>query len=802
MQACSHCNLKYPKSSLKEIKHNDKILYFCCNGCEGVYFLLLENHLESFYEKRNHHTLTPPKDLQITDLSHFDSKAFEKYLFEDSKGLKQVALTLEGIHCVACTWLIEKALQKLDGIYDTSLNYTNNKLKIVFDLQKIPLSQIIKTIRMLGYDANIYDPKTSENKHQKQSQKYYFALIIAIFCTMNIMWIAVAQYAGYFSDISTSMKNVLNLASFLLATPVLFWTGRFFYIQAYYQLKNKIIGMDLLVSTGAFLTYFYSIYASLTQSGETYFEAVSMIITFVFFGKFLEIRAKKHAGDNLDKLSQILPTQLTIIKNNQKQTLSPQEVEIGSIIEVSPNEIIAIDGILLSSEALLDTQNISGEMLPKLIKKDDILTSGSINTQKTIRYQSTKTYNDSTLFQLINILENSLSNKPQIQNLANALSEHFSRFVLLIALLSFCGWYFIGERDFEFALMIAISVIVISCPCALALATPIASIVGISEAFKHKIIFKETKFLESIARANCIFFDKTGTLTLGKPQVIQVKKFCDFDENLLACLLDSSHHPIAKSIKNYLNITKSLELQDSQEILGKGIIAKKDGKKLIGGSLKFLQENGIKITNFDPKNFITFGFGIDKKICAIFLLEDALKQDAKNFIQQIKTLIPQVVLLSGDHQKSVEFVAKNLGIKEYYHSLLPQDKLQILQKNKEKISIMVGDGINDTLALKQSNIGISFSTKNDIISLNSDIILLDQNLKNLENTLKISHKTYKTIKQNIFLSIFYNLLMIPLAICGWIIPLFAALSMSFSSLLVITNSLRIKNWKKDSKNLS
>ena len=802
-KTCSHCQLPYPQSSLKTMHHEGKELYFCCQGCEGVYFLLHENHLESFYDKLAHQSLTPPDaDKQNENLTSFDTPSFlQKYAIKDSQGYLHVSLILEGIHCLACTWLIENLLLNQAGIHEVAINYTNNKLKLIFDPSTLRLSEIVKLIRSSGYDATIYDPSLSEQNFLKQNKSYYHAMIVAIFCTMNIMWIAIAQYAGYFLGMSSSMKDALNLASFLLATPVLFWTGRFFYLGAFRQLRNGLIGMDLLVSTGAMLTYSYSIYAALTRSGETYFEAVSMILTFVFIGKFLEIKTKKNAGDSLDRLSFILPTQVTQLLNGQKISHSPQEIAIGSIIEVAPNEVIALDGILLSPTALLDTQNISGESLPVLKSQNESITSGSINTQQTFTYKTTKLFADSLLFKLVDILGHTLSQKPQIQNLANSLAQHFSRAVLLIAALSFLAWYFLAHSSFEYALMIAISVIVISCPCALALATPIASIIGIKEAYEQKIIFKESKFLETIAKATRIIFDKTGTLTLGTPQVLEQITLKDFDASLLLSLLSYSKHPVANSIREFYEAQgikpESTLLKSAQEILGKGVCGELEGRILRGGSLDFLQECGIDAKNFDLQSHIGFGFSIDDALCAVFLLEDSPKSHAKALIANLTHFTPNITLLSGDHEKSVFSLASTLGIKDFHASLLPQDKANFIQdyQNRGEITLMVGDGINDALALSKSDIGIAFNTQNSITPLASDIIFLDQSLENLQNTLQISHKTYQIIKQNIAISILYNALMIPLAIFGFIIPLFAALSMSLSSLLVIANSMRIKNWQ-------
>ena len=797
---CDHCHLSYPKNSLIEANFNGKKLKFCCKGCQGVYLFLHHQNLESFYDQLKDQAIKPPKEFSDKDLNVFDSQSFEdKFIKQNQDGFSQGYFIIDGIFCSACIDLLDRAINRLDGVYEANINHTNNKIKIVFDKTITPLSQIVLLVRKLGYEINVYDPKISENHNKKLSKSYFFSLVIAIFCTMNVMWVAVGQYTGYFFGSSQEMKDALNLASFLLSTPVLFYSGRFFYINAYHQIKNHNIGMDTLVITGASLTYLYSLFAAITRSGETYFEAVAMILTFVFIGKFLEMRAKRQAGDFFDKLGFMLPNQVTCIIDGVPTPQHPEDVKIGSIIEVAPHEIIAIDGKLISSEALLDTKTISGEAFPRLEKQGAKILSGSINTQKTFYYQTESLFSNSLLFCLVDTLENSLSKKPRIQNLATKLSRIFSKSVLLIALFGFLFWYFVFHAGFEKSLMIGISVIVISCPCALALATPIASIIGISEASKNQIIFKESRFLESIAKAKLVIFDKTGTLTEGSPKVVKTHLFENFDPLLLASLLSKSSHPIAKTILTFLDLKKFKPhpLSHIQEFLGKGISAINKNQTILGGSLEFLRENGVKV-DFDPQDFIVFGFAKDSKLLAIYLLEDQLKQNAPEFITSLQKEGIKTILLSGDHKKSVATTAQKLHITEYHSNQLPQDKAKFIKNQNQYLKphqslIMVGDGINDSLALSQSSIGINFIDKNSqVSSFASDVILLNSKIQTLELSFKIAKRTYRIIKQNIALSLIYNLFMIPIALCGLVIPLFAAISMSLSSLLVIANSFRIK----------
>lgn len=823
MIKCSHCHLEYEQSALFKKVINGKEEYFCCRGCEGVFTLLLECNLSDFYNKIGATTLTPPKEIS-DDLAKFDSEAYaKKYVkmlsnknapknSQDSQGndllqkdspknppqpdICEVSLIIENIHCIACVWLNQKILNITNGIIKVDINFTNNKAKIIFDRAQIPLSAIITKIRSIGYDAQGYDPEMLENINAKERKSYYTRMIVGVFCTMNIMWIAVAQYSGYFLGMEREVKDILNLAGFALSTPTLFYSGFIFFRSGYFGLKNGFINMDLLVAVGSTLTYLYSIYASLSRSGETYFESVTMIITFVLIGKFLEILTKKSAGDSIDKLNLSVPSIVNIIANGATRAISPQEVQVGDIIMVRSGEKIAIDGILLSQSAIIDSSMLTGESALESKGKNAPLISGSINLENTIYYRATRLFEDSTLNNIINLIQDSLSKKPHIETKANAISYHFSAFVLLCAVATFAFWAW--HTDFEKAMIIAVSVVIIACPCALALATPIATIIGITEAYKRKLLFKEARFLESFAKSDTIIFDKTGTLTHGKPKVICESQMCEYDRQILRAFAKLNTHPISSGIAEYLGADSSTDspnlISDFKQIPQKGISAKCGDLELLGGNKSFLVDLGVAINECENDSHTKFYYAVNKQLVAIFDLEDTLKDNAKEVISAFQRANFRVAILSGDRFAVVESIAKSLNIAEFYAEQSPIDKSAFIDKlhaQGRKI-VMVGDGINDAIALNKSDIAISMGAGSDIAIESSDIVLLDDSLSSLRLAHKIALKTYATIKQNIKISIIYNLLTIPLAMMGFIIPLFAALSMSFSSILVVLNSLRIR----------
>lgn len=544
---CTHCNLTFSEDvMIIEDEH-----YFCCKGCQGVYHLLNSQGLDTFYDKLGDTKLQPASPIN-GDLEKFDLEGFRnKYVKIDEDGLYTINLIIEGIHCSACVWLNEKVLHKTKGVLEASINYTNNKAKVVWDPEIVALSKLIETIRSIGYNAYPYDPKLQEERAISTRKTYYTRILVAVFGSMNIMWLAIAHYAGYFSGIQQSFKDILNVAEFVLATPVLFYSGWIFFRGAYYGYKNNIVNMDTLVASGALSAYIYSIYAMITQRGEVYFDSVVMIITFVLVGKYLEVLSKKSAVDTLDGLMGSTPTEVTLLKDGVKSLVSVENILVGDMIELKPGEKVVIDGEVTWGKASFDESSLTGENEPIYKKQGDSILSGSLCLDSVLHYQATADASNSMLSSIISLLEESITKKPRIEQLANTVSGYFSTTILIIALLTFVGWYFYVD-SFETALIVGISVIVIACPCALGLATPMATLIGISIAAKRNILFKEARFLETMAKADVLALDKTGTITEGKPSVVGIQTFKDFEPHLLYALVSTSNHPISKGIQNYL----------------------------------------------------------------------------------------------------------------------------------------------------------------------------------------------------------------------------------------------------------
>ncbi|GGD32721.1 copper-translocating P-type ATPase [Malaciobacter pacificus] len=769
--------------------------------------------LDSFYDKLGNKTIAPPINLENDDLNKFDSENFlNNYVRKTDEGFNQIDLIIEGIHCAACVWLNEKILHDTKGIIQADINFTTNKARIIWDEDELKLSDIILRIRSIGYNAYAYDSSIADIQATKAKRDYFIRMMVAVVASMNIMMISVAKYTGFFTGMDNDVKHMIHFAEFLLSTPVLFYSGWVFFKGAYFGLKNRVLNMDFLVSSGATLTYIYSLFILFGAKGESYFDSVAMIITFVLVGKYLEVIGKKSAVDTLDKIKSSLPLEATIIKDGIKKVVALNSINIGDIVQLKAGEKVPVDGKITKGNASFDESSLTGESIPVYKNVGSELYSGTINNDSLIEYEVTKDFKNSTFSSIVTLLEDSLNSKPKIQNTANEISKGFTTAILSLSLLTFLVWYFFGidlgfdyegTNHFEKSFIVGISVIVIACPCALALATPIASLIGISELAKKGLLFKEAKFIESIAKSDTVVFDKTGTLTKGELSVVKMRIL---DENihklnLLYSLLDSSSHPISVSVKKaLLKKYDNLELKNLNEVKtinAKGVTAKYknlDDKEfeLIGGNIELMRDNEIWY-KFDSTSSV-YLFAINKKVIATFELEDEIKENAQDLIDYLKEQNLNIVMLTGDNEAVAKKISEKLGIKEYYASQTPISKAQYIKdlKAKGKTVVMVGDGLNDSVALGNADVAIAMGNSADVSLSISDIVLLNSSLKSLKESFVLSYRTYKFIKQNLLISLLYNVVTIPFAMAGFVMPLVAALSMSLSSLIVVLNSLRIK----------
>lgn len=782
---CSHCRLEFDEKQMLQRGQE----FFCCTGCEAVFELLHSKGLQDFYERLGKKTLKPA-------VLEKECLNFNQFLRKNDEGLSEIYLIIEGIHCSACVWLNEKILIEEQGIIEVNINLLTHKARIVFDEKQLDLGRILELIQSIGYKARAYDPLKQEQKAVALKREFYSKLVVAVACVMNVMWIAVAKYAGFFSLMDAQTKDILNFAEFILASPVLFYTGSSFYKNAFYSLKHRQISMDFLVIFGASLAYTYSLWAMFSRAGEVYFDSVAMIICFVFVGKYLEVLVKKHATDTMDSLNDFLKGEIFVFNGKEFAPKDAYAVRVGDLIALKTGDKILIDGVCVSGEASIDASSLSGENEPVLVRATNSVNSACIVLDGSLQYKATKLYADSKLSQILNLLELSQSNKPKIQSLVAQISIYFSRTILALALLCFCFWYFFKQSSAEFALVNAISVLIIACPCALALATPVSNLIALFKALKLKVLFKSSNKIEDLSKCDMAVFDKTGVLTNSKLKISRHFLSKELNLNELFAFIKLSNHPVSVSISEFLQekITnqKLLAFEKIKEIRAKGISARLKDDEFVGGNANFFKELNIKVNeNFEDTHFL---FAKNGKVLAHFEFQSVLREGASELISYLKSLKIPIKMLTGDNEKAAAKIASKLDIKDFQASCLPEMKMYIVANlSKTHKVLMVGDGINDTLALQNAAVAVSLKQGSDLAVENSDIILLKNDLSALKKAIKLSKKTFIIIKQNLAFSLCYNALTIPLAFLGLINPLIAAASMSLSSVVVVLNALRIKN---------
>lgn len=607
-----------------------------------------------------------------------------------------------------------------------------------------------------------------------------------------------------------SILNIKNLIIFLLASVVQFYIGKEFYISALGGLKNRIADMNLLVVLGTTAAYLYSVlvlfFPNLFPQNvkHLYFDGAAAIITFVLMGRYLEYRAKNKAGAFIKKLFSLKPQKATVLKDGKEIELPVEEIKKGDIVVVKPGEKIPVDGVVIKGEAEIDQSVITGESIPVLKKSGDTVISGTINKNGYLLIKTIKTGKETFIYQVIKLVLEAQEKKPPVGRLADRIVSIFVPAIIIISIITFDIWYLLD--NFQLAFITSVSVLIIACPCALGIATPIAIVVAVGRGAKEGILIKNIELIEKIKDISIAAFDKTGTITYGKLDVVD-KEIFDTDLLRFAYMpLKKSNHPVATAVLKEINPVIQ-DVESFSQIPGKGIKAVVDGKQVLIGNPNFLKENNINL-NIEPDKTCV-AIAVNGKLAGIFYIEDRLKEEVPEVIKKLKQMGVKTVLLTGDNKKVAEKIGKQAGFDEVYYQLLPDEKYEIIKRMKDegKKVLFVGDGINDAPAMVESDIGIAVIQATDIAKEAGDILLLKNDLFLVLKAIDLSEKTLKIIKQNLLWAYLYNIIGIPIAagilypLWGILLqPVFAGLAMSFSSVSVVTNALRLQILKIGDKN--
>ena len=744
---------------------------------------------------------------------------------------------VSGMTCASCQANVQKAVEKL-GVDFVNVNLISETMTVSYDDGKISENDIIKAVEKIGYGAKPKNKKIlkENNKTFDEEKIVKNRLIISFIFLIPLMYVSMGHMINLpLPHFLMGARGSVNFAflQFLLTLPIVF-VNRIFYISGFKALFNKASNMDTLVGLGSFAALVYGIFAIMRMAyglgfekfeivenyrHNLYFESSAMILTLITLGKYFEKKSKGQTKKSLESLMDLAPKKARILKDKKEVEILVEDLKKGDLILVRPGEAIPVDGIVKEGSSLVDESAITGESIPVNKNIGDEVISATLNKQGSFIFEATKVGEDTTLSKIIELVNQANETKAPIAKLADKISAIFVPTVMIISLITFVIWMILGY-GFEFSLNFAISVLVISCPCALGLATPMAIMVATGKSAQFGLLFKNAESLENLHKVDTILLDKTGTITEGKPQVTDI--ISEIDENefikIASSIENNSEHPLSHAISEYAKAKniQAKNIEDFEAISGKGIKAKYENKIYYGGNISLMKEKNIDLKSYEKKADIfsnegktSMYFADEKNVIGIIAVQDKPKNLSKIAIDEMKKMGYEVRMITGDNEKTAEAIKNALNIDEKYAEVLPQDKekeIKNLQKLGKKV-LMVGDGINDAPALVRSDVSMAIGNGTDVAIESADIILINNNILDIVSALKLSKSTIKIIKENLFWAFFYNIIGIPLA-AGLLYPafglklspMFGAFAMSFSSIFVCLNSLRLRNFKANFEN--
>ncbi|WP_148464908.1 heavy metal translocating P-type ATPase [Peptoniphilus harei] len=740
---------------------------------------------------------------------------------------------VRGMTCSACVANVTKAVEKLDGVSTANVNLMTNSMKVNFDENKINDEEIIRAVEKIGYGASPAGEKTKKQDEPVDDRERALKnrLISSSIFMLILMYIAM----GHMVHLPTPSvfhgregAVIFAFSQFLLALPVVY-INRDFYISGFKGLKNRAPNMDSLVAIGSLAALVYGIFAIYMMAygfgqgnmelvdaykDNLYFESSAMILTLITVGKYLEEKSKNKTRSSLAKLMDLAPKMATVIEDGKEVVKNIEDVRVGDILLVRPGESVAVDGKVIEGASSLDESAVTGESIPVQKSVGDRVISASINTTGSFKFQAEKVGEDTTISQIIKLVDEANQSKAPIAKLADEIAGVFVPAVLLIAAATFGIWMALGY-GFENALNFAISVLVISCPCALGLATPVSIMVATGKSADFGLLFKNAEVLENLHKIDVIVMDKTGTITEGKPILTDIVTDLDQAEflKIAGSLEKNSQHPLASAILNY-TVEKNIDLEEItnfNSVSGRGLNGEVAGKKYLAGNLEYMLEEKIDLRDFRSKAEDLAGegktsmyFANENEVMGIISVKDLPKKSSRDAIRLLRGMGKKIIMLTGDNKKTAEAIAEEIGVDETLAGLLPQDKnkeIDKIQKSGKKV-LMIGDGINDAPSLAKADIGMAIGHGTDVAIESSDVVLMRSDLLDVVSALELSKATIKNIKENLFWAFFYNTIGIPLA-AGLLFPafgiklspMFAAFAMSMSSVFVVNNALRLRRFK-------
>ncbi|MFQ6572895.1 heavy metal translocating P-type ATPase [Pseudomonas sp. UM16] len=790
---CYHCALPVPAGShfTAVVLGQDRL--FCCPGCQAVAEAIVAGNLESYYQHRSEASANPdalPQQL-VDELALYDRADVQKPFVRHTGELAETTLLIEGISCAACGWLIEKHLRNLPGVAEARLNLSNHRLQVNWADSQLPLSKLLAELRHIGYAAHPYQADRAAEQLANENRTALRQLGVAGLLWFQAMMATMATWPEFNIDLSPELHTILRWVALFLTTPIVFYSCAPFFRGAARDLRTRHLTMDVSVSLAIGLAYIAGIWTAITGSGELYFDAVGMFALFLLAGRYLERRARERTAAATAQLVNLLPAScLRLGAAGQSERILLSELKLGDCVLIQPGHVVPADGRIVNGQSSVDESLLTGEYLPQARRAGDAVTAGTLNVESALTVEVQALGQDTRLSAIVRLLERAQSEKPRLAEIADRASQWFLLFSLVAAAAIGLLWW---QLDPSRAFWIVLAMLVATCPCALSLATPTALTAATGTLHKLGLLLTRGHVLEGLNQIDTVIFDKTGTLTEGRLTLRAIRPLADADADqclmLAAALENRSEHPIARAFGR-----ASVAADEVQAEPGLGLEGVVQGRRLRIGEPGYVCALSVTATPVMPAEAGQWLLlGDARGALAWLVLDDRLRSDAAALLDACRARGWQTLLLSGDSSPMVQSVAAELRIDQAIGGLRPDDKLEklkALQQQGRKV-LMLGDGVNDVPVLAAADISIAMGSATDLAKTSADAVLLSNRLDALVQAFSLARRTRRIIIENLLWAALYNGLMLPFAALGWITPIWAAIGMSVSSLIVVLNALRL-----------
>lgn len=790
---CYHCGLPVPAGSSFHAEVLGATREMCCPGCQAVAEAIVAGGLEHYYKHRSENAANPQALPQALpdELALYDRSEVQQPFVQQDGELSETQLLIEGISCAACGWLIEKHLRGVPGVAEAHLNLSNHRLQVRWQDSQIPLSKLLAELRRIGYAAHPWQPDEAAERLAAENRRRMRELGVAGLLWMQVMMATMATWPEFNVDLSPELDKILRWTSLFLTTPIVFYCCGQFFRGALRDLRTRHLTMDVSVSLAIGGAYVAGIWSTITGQGELYFDAVGMFALFLLAGRYLERRARERTAAATAQLVQLLPAScLRLDADGQSQRILLSELRIGEQVLVQPGSLIPADGQVLAGQSSVDESLLTGEYLPQPRGIGDGVTAGTLNVEGPLTVQVQALGDATRLSAIVRLLERAQSEKPRLAEIADRVAQWFLLFILIAAAVVGLAWW---QIDSGRAFWVVLALLVATCPCALALATPTALTTATGSLHKLGMLLTRGHVLEGLNQIDTLVLDKTGTLTEGRLTLKAIHPLRELDEGaclaLAAALEDRSEHPIARAFSQAPYAAESVDSHP-----GQGLQGRVEGRLLRIGEATFVCAlSGQAVPSITGEHGQWLLLGDEQGPLAWFALDDRLRDDAAQLIAAARARGWHIHLLSGDSSPMVGEVARQLGIADARGGLTPDAKLAVLKQlhGEGRRVLMLGDGVNDVPVLAAADISVAMGSASDLAKTSADAVLLSNRLSSLVEGLKLARRTRRIIIENLSWATLYNGLVLPFAALGWITPIWAAVGMSLSSLLVVLNALRL-----------